>query len=449
VGLVYSRMGDNGKAAEALDKSLAIDPKNRKAWTDLATLMEKEGRDDDAVRAYDNAIGLDATDAFAWNGKGIVLLRMGRHDQAARAFERALELNPAMESAQEGKRITDERLHLQEISANAVKVLETEYRLGRDISKEDAFRQVQVPYAALDEVFEFLERKEVVDVGSLQPAEFEEYEEASRRVLVTAYRNPTIVAHGLKLQDVLMNLPDSDITAAKKVLAYIVRVNEMDFKSLPPDPELEKTLRQVLSLPEERRTAIGIMENMQVGIFTARRLMGMLASFRGPGYRSPKVKVKDMHWEEAQVPVPEEEPEAPEATAKQEQAPPPKAKPLFKEPSPYEDPMRYTRQAMRQHEKRREEQEQEAEDFRGRRCLFHGGLAIKTCPSCSSLLCSDCLATGVCPRCKTPLDGARPRKAERKQREPEEIAEEDEKEESPVEEGGEKTEEQQRDFSRL
>ena len=68
------------------------------------------------------------------------------------------------------------------------------------------------------------------------------------------------------------------------------------------------------------------------------------------------------------------------------------------------------------------------------------------CPNCSVVLCRECKASGVCPRCKTSLGVQRPRK----QKEEEEIEESEEKEEQEeTQEQPEMEEAQQRDFSRL
>jgi hypothetical protein len=231
-------------------------------------------------------------------------------------------------------------------------------------------------------------------------AEFSEYEEMSRRVLMAAYRNPSVARHGLRLADVLMNLPERDIAVAKKVHSYVERVNEMEFRTGPPDPETEKLLRTALALPDDKRSAVGIMENLGVGIYTARKLMAMIQKFHGAGYKAAPVRVKELHAEEDKV---ELEPRAQkdlveratERAAKAESRPPPKR------PSPYEAPELYVRS--QREKKEAEPKEEGVSEVKGRRCLFHGGLAVMKCPSCDSVLCQECTSSGACPRCKAAL----------------------------------------------
>ena len=51
------------------------------------------------------------------------------------------------------------------------------------------------------------------------------------------------------------------------------------------------------------------------------------------------------------------------------------------------------------------------DELQGRRCLFHGALAVSACPNCNSMLCKECQAGGRCPRCGLVL-GERARKEE-------------------------------------
>ncbi|HQM67650.1 MAG TPA: hypothetical protein PLY24_07710, partial [Methanomassiliicoccales archaeon] len=51
------------------------------------------------------------------------------------------------------------------------------------------------------------------------------------------------------------------------------------------------------------------------------------------------------------------------------------------------------------------------DELQGRRCLFHGALAVSACPNCNSMLCKECQAGGRCPRCGLVL-GERARREE-------------------------------------
>jgi hypothetical protein len=327
-----------------------------------------------------------------------------------------------------------------------MKVLEAENRVGTEISKEDAFRECSIPYSHLDEVFAFLEEQASVNVASMSEAELSKYEEASRRVLMAAYRSPSVARHGLKLADVVFNMNEPDMVDGKNLLAYIEQVNKMDIRSMPVDPETEKLLRKTLSLPEEKRSVIGIMENLGVGILTARQLMTMVRSFKTKGHRASPVRVKESEPEVAQVEIDAEEGGEKDLVERATE----KAEGRDERPSQrrsmYADPDLSSN--FYKDERKAEARSAAAEggDFKGRRCLFHGGIAVMKCPNCSAVLCRECKASGVCPRCKTSLGIQRPRK----QKEEEEIEEGEEKEEQEeVQEQPEREEGQQRDFSRL
>jgi tetratricopeptide (TPR) repeat protein len=408
----YSGIGDVDNAASAIERSLKIDPRNQKAWMVRASLMEKMGKEEEALKCYDSAIGIDPQDPFAWNGKGMILLNFGSYDLAKRAFDKALEINPSMESPAEGRRIADRKLHEADVVACAMKVLEAEYRSGAEVTKEDAFRECQIPYSALDEVFDYLAAPEPVDVNAMSPSEFAEYEDMSRRVLLAAYRNPSVARHGLRLADVMMNLPEKDVVVAKKVHAYIERVNEMEFKTVAPDEETERMLRAALQLPEEKRSTVGLMESLGIGLYRARKLTTMVQSFKGTGRRGKQVRVKELEVEQEPVGL-EEEPEgvtkdlverATERGAR--------AEPRARKPSPYDAPELYVKPHRAKKPEAQAEEAAAMPDLKGRRCLFHGGLAVTKCGSCGAVLCSECTSSGACPRCKSALGtGPAPRKA--------------------------------------
>jgi hypothetical protein len=360
------------------------------------------------------------------------------NDLAKRAFDKALELNPSLESAVEGMKLADERVHQDEIASFAMKVLEAENRVGADISKEDAFRECGIPYSHLDAVFAFLEEPVSVSVGSLNENELSKYEEASRRVLMAAYRSPSVARHGLKLADVVFNMKEPDMIEGKNLLAYIEQVNKMDIRSMPVDPDTEKLLRKTLSLPEEKRSVIGIMENLGVGILTARQLMAMVRSFKTKGHRASPVRVKEAEPEVAQVEIDADEGEKDLVDRATERAEAREERPTQRR-STYADPDLSSRFYKDERKEEARSAAAEGDDFKGRRCLFHGGIAVMKCPNCSAVLCRDCKSSNFCPRCKTSLGIARASKKEE-----EEIGDQEGEQEQP-----ERQDAQQRDFSRL
>ena len=106
--------------------------------------------------------GLEPTDPFVWSGKGIVLCGWGP-TTGQRAFDKALSLNPALESAAR-EEIADESAPRGDRPVRHQSLGSREPG-GAEISKEDAFRECDIPYSHLDEVFAFLEEPVSVSVG--------------------------------------------------------------------------------------------------------------------------------------------------------------------------------------------------------------------------------------------------------------------------------------------
>jgi len=427
MALIEDRLGDPVKAMELLDRSLTSDPRNRHGWMERADIAEKLKRDEEVLKSYDNAIGLDPSDPSAWSGKGFALLRLGRYDQARRGFEKALELSPNMTSATEGLRMADAKQREKQIAEMAGKVLEFQYRNGRRMSKEEVFREANVPYHMLDDVFAFLEQREYVDPAQLSDGEFASLEVQSRTALLMYYRSARSGQGGLSLSDVYSSLPERDIAQAKRVLGYIEGVNDIDFTYVMPDQETEKLLRTALNMPEEKRNLFSLMEGLNIGVYKARNILAIINSLktgerpapmpRSKGQRTPPAQraTDDLFVEQPRKKKPEKGPDAMMMPGGND---------------------RYDRDGVRlfgqeerdlydslypQKEKERKKPEK-LDDMQGRKCLFHGGLAVSTCPNCSSMLCKECQTSGKCPRCGFVLGGKvqRPEEAVPEPSEPEE-----------------------------
>jgi len=130
----------------------------------------------------------------------------------------------------------------------------------------------------------------------------------------------------------------------------------------------------------------------------------------------------------------------------EKEAPAPKRKSAYDEPDVYNKSYK--------EETRATERKAQESDLKGRRCLFHGGIAVMKCPDCGSVLCKECTSSGACPRCKADLGtGPAKKKSQPKAKEVSERKEEAEPaEEEPQEEekeGEQAPEPQPRDWSRL
>ena len=414
MALIEDKLGNPGKAMELLDRSLTSDPRNRHGWMERADVAEKLKRDEEVLKSYDNAIGLDPSDPAAWNGKGFALMRLGRYDQARRGFEKALELNPNMTSANEGLRMADAKQREKQIAEMAAKVLEFQYRNGRRMSKEEVFREANVPYQMLDDVFAFLEQREYVDPAQLSDGEFASLEVQSRTALLMYYRTARSGQGGLGLSDVYSSLPERDIGQAKRVLGYIEGVNDIDFTYVMPDQETEKLLRTALNMPEEKRNLFSLMEGLNIGVYKARNILAIINSLKTGERPAPMPRSKGQRSPPAKRPTDDLFVEQPRKK-KQEKGPDAMMLPDINDT--------YERDGVRlfgQEERflydsiypPKEKKPEKLDDMQGRKCLFHGGLAVATCANCGSMLCKECQNGGKCPRCGFVLGGKAPKPEE-------------------------------------
>jgi len=425
IALIDESEGMLENAFSAIDRASALDTGVKRVWMERAAIAEKLGKDEEVLKSYDGALALDPNDAIAWNGKGLALLRQGSHANSMRALQRALELDPAMQSAQEGIDQAERELHKVEVAEHATRVLDMESRQGRRLNKEETFRSCAVPYELLDEVTAYIERKEVLDVTSLSEEDLEMYEDASRTVLLNAYRNPSVTAYGLKLADVRASLPGYDLSTSKMVYTYIETVNALDLSRDMPDPGIQSLMRRAVDLPEDRRSVIALMETLDIGIYRARRLKVAMNALRSVGAAeapAPKAKKKSVRPKLRRSPTPARPQYGPEPMTV--------AAPLMEEPDiePIEmqgpdavflppaepaeagpvhrqgttrDPLLYTNNERELYSTfyGPDKKPRGETGIHSRRCLFHGESAQSSCPECGSLLCRQCVTSGTCPRC--------------------------------------------------
>jgi len=86
--------------------------------------------------------------------------------------------------------------------------------------------------------------------------------------------------------------------------------------------------------------------------------------------------------------------------------------------------------------------DRDKENLEGRRCLFHGGVAVARCRSCKAILCKECMrGADRCPRCDAPFSDEEEEDEEKEEPRNPEPRREPQKRASKVE--------HDRDFSRL
>jgi len=96
------RLLAEGKVAEAkgiLEKALAADPDDARAWLDWGLVHEETGDWTTAEKAYRRAASIDPNFAEAFNNLGVLLREAGKLAEAAVALERAVALDPFLTAA--------------------------------------------------------------------------------------------------------------------------------------------------------------------------------------------------------------------------------------------------------------------------------------------------------------------------------------------------------------
>ncbi len=88
------------EAGVALERGLALDPRQANAWFRLGNVREELGRDDrDAITCFEKAVAIDPSHAQAWNNLGSAQQRLGLGDQAVASYRRAMQADPALAQA--------------------------------------------------------------------------------------------------------------------------------------------------------------------------------------------------------------------------------------------------------------------------------------------------------------------------------------------------------------
>jgi Tfp pilus assembly protein PilF/O-antigen ligase len=94
-GMDFALGGQSAQSLEFLDKVTRLDPKEERAWYQLAQSAEKLGQPGQAATYYAGALRALPGDALAWEGLGLSQGQMGKYEAAAQACQMALKLDPS------------------------------------------------------------------------------------------------------------------------------------------------------------------------------------------------------------------------------------------------------------------------------------------------------------------------------------------------------------------
>jgi tetratricopeptide (TPR) repeat protein len=84
--------GNLNGATDALESALAVDPRNRAAYVDLAQVARAQGLQGKAIRLYKEALLLDPTDVTALAGQGEAMVEKGALAKAKEVLAKAQSL---------------------------------------------------------------------------------------------------------------------------------------------------------------------------------------------------------------------------------------------------------------------------------------------------------------------------------------------------------------------
>ncbi len=91
-GEAARKAGNLEGANDALESALAIDPRNRAAYVELAEVARAQGLQGKAIRLYKDALLLDPTDVTALAGQGEAMMEKGAVARAKEVLAQAQKL---------------------------------------------------------------------------------------------------------------------------------------------------------------------------------------------------------------------------------------------------------------------------------------------------------------------------------------------------------------------
>jgi tetratricopeptide (TPR) repeat protein len=98
-GRLYGWLDDTLGAQRSLEKVTKLQPNNLEAWTQLASIYDRQRDYNNAVTAYRKVVELDPNRAAAHFGLGQILTKLQKGPEGAAALEKAIALDPSNREA--------------------------------------------------------------------------------------------------------------------------------------------------------------------------------------------------------------------------------------------------------------------------------------------------------------------------------------------------------------
>jgi tetratricopeptide (TPR) repeat protein len=263
------------EAAGAYAHAIALDADDAGLHLRAGFVAERLGHPNEALALYDRASQIAPADKNAWCSRGLALLATGRPDDALTSFDRALALDSDFDAAKEGKKAAVQKTREGQVERVGRDALLLEAKLRRNLTKNDLFVSLHVPFELLEPVLAAISRNPRIDLDRLSEIEMRDLESLSYHLISTALeRRPEgIERRGFTLADVAaLSPPNASLDQIQRLFGYLKTVLETDLRpeNLRLAPDVEELARKALLLPENQRTLFQLVRSLRVGIFKAR-----------------------------------------------------------------------------------------------------------------------------------------------------------------------------------
>ncbi|MGI0133196.1 MAG: tetratricopeptide repeat protein [Thermoplasmata archaeon] len=271
------------EAANAFAHAIALDGTNPEWMMRAGFVTEKLGHPNEALALYEHATQVAPANKDAWCRRGLALLALGRPDDARASFERSLALDSDFEAAKEGKKLALQRTREVQVEKFGRDALLLEAKLNRNVTKNDLFVTLHVPFDLLEPVLSALSRNPRIDIDHLSEADMHDLESASYHLITAALeRRPEgIERRGFTLADVAVLSPThTSLEQLQRLFGYVKAVLEAPLRgeNLRLTPDVEELARRALLLPPGQRTLFQLVRTLKVGLLKARLIKAVEAA---------------------------------------------------------------------------------------------------------------------------------------------------------------------------
>ncbi len=213
-----------GEAAVAYAHAIALDGDDPTLHLRAGFVAERLGHPNEALAMYERAAQIAPSDKNAWCSRGLALLATGRPDEALASFDRALALDTDFDAAKEGKKAAVQKTREGQVERYGREALLLEAKLRRNVTKNDLFVSLHVPFELLEPALAAISRNPRIDLDRLSEIEMRDLESLSYHLISTALeRRPEgIERRGFTLADVaVLSPPNASLDQIQRLFGYL------------------------------------------------------------------------------------------------------------------------------------------------------------------------------------------------------------------------------------